>query len=48
VRFSSARATGLVLEPLNLKLEFSLFFAILSWWFLEHVHKVFDKMSVRQ
>jgi hypothetical protein len=48
VRFSSARASDLVLELPNLKLEFSLLFTILSWWFLEYVHKVFDKISVRQ
>jgi hypothetical protein len=39
---------GLVLEPPDLRLEFSYFLDGFSWWFLNLAHKVFDEMSVRQ
>jgi hypothetical protein len=38
---------GLVLEPPVQRLEFFFVFAVLSWWCLRHVQKVFGEISVR-
>jgi hypothetical protein len=39
---------GLVLEPLDPRLEFPLLFTMLSWSFLDHGCKGFNEMCVRQ
>jgi uncharacterized membrane protein len=38
---------GIVLELLDQKTRVFLALVVLLWWFIDHAHKVFDKMSVR-
>jgi hypothetical protein len=38
---------GIVLELLDQKARVFLALVVLLWWFIDHAHKVFDKMSVR-
>jgi hypothetical protein len=35
---------GIVFEPPDQRLKFSLFHVVLSWWFLKHTRNVFDEM----
>jgi hypothetical protein len=47
IAVTSCFLSGIILEPSDKRLEF--FFLIeLPWLFLEHIHKVFDEMFVRE
>jgi hypothetical protein len=41
-------ASGIILEPSDPRFEFFLILAVLLWWFLSHIHEVFDEICVRQ
>jgi hypothetical protein len=39
--------TGLAVESPDQKTRFFLVLVVFSWWFLRHVDKMFNEMSVR-